>query len=90
MSSPATRTRPAVGRISPVIARIVVVLPAPLTPSSATTSPLAHLQVHAFEHGRLAVAGVQVAQFEQHVVHVLASRVRRRRCAIAPHTPFGR
>ncbi len=36
MSSPANRTVPDAGRVSPVIARNDVVLPAPLAPSSAT------------------------------------------------------
>ena len=38
-SSPATRTAPAIGLSSPEIAFSVVVLPAPLAPTSATTSP---------------------------------------------------
>ena len=39
MRSPAKRIAPARGRISPEMVRSVVLLPAPLAPSSATTSP---------------------------------------------------
>src|SRR5947209_3315828 len=39
MSTPATTTRPVVGRRYPVITRMVVVLPAPLGPSKPRTSP---------------------------------------------------
>src|SRR5438128_987008 len=38
-STPPTRTRPVEGRRYPVITRMVVVLPAPLGPSSPSTSP---------------------------------------------------
>ena len=38
-STPSIEMRPAVGRINPASIRIVVVLPAPFGPSSATTSP---------------------------------------------------
>src|SRR5437870_8552267 len=40
-STPSTSTRPAEGRRYPVITRMVVVLPAPLGPSSPRTSPAA-------------------------------------------------
>ena len=39
MSSPSNTTRPLLGVSSPVIARSVVDLPAPLAPMSVTTSP---------------------------------------------------
>ena len=39
MSSPSNHTEPEVSGSSPEIARIIVVLPAPLEPSSVTSSP---------------------------------------------------
>ena len=39
ISTPRTRTVPEVGRSSPMICRSMVVLPEPLPPSSAITSP---------------------------------------------------
>src|SRR5208282_1506840 len=39
MSTPSARTSPALGRVSPMIMPIVVVLPAPLPPSRPTTVP---------------------------------------------------
>ena len=38
---PRKRTSPAIGRINPLSARISVVLPAPLAPRTATSSPSA-------------------------------------------------
>jgi hypothetical protein len=38
-SSPSTRSVPALGRSTPISMRIVVVLPVPLGPSSAYSSP---------------------------------------------------
>ena len=43
----------------------VVVLPAPLRPSSVTTSPGAHVEVDAVQDVRLAVPGLQVLDREQ-------------------------
>ena len=48
MSSPFSRTAPAFGRVSPTIMWDVVVLPAPLGPSSPTTSPAATATVTSF------------------------------------------
>ena len=52
---------PALGRIMPEIARIVVVLPAPFEPISVTTLRLRHLDRDAVQHLDLAVAGVQIS-----------------------------
>ena len=66
-SSPCPRTRssPRAGRTMPMIDFSVVVLPAPLRPSSVTTSPLAHVEVDAVQDVRLAVPGVQAAHAQQ-------------------------
>jgi hypothetical protein len=42
-----------------MMARIVVVRPAPLRPSSVTTSPSLHGQIDAVQHVRLTVPGLQ-------------------------------
>ena len=92
MSTPAISTCPAVGRMRPVIARIVVVLPAPFTPEQRDHLAVAHDQVDAVEHHRFAVAGVELAQFEQRRLHV-RSRLRVLSChpsRMPPQTPLGR
>ncbi len=57
----------------PMIDFIVVVLPAPLRPSSVTTSPFAHVEIDAVQNVRLAVPGLQVLDREQR-------RARRQAC----------
>ena len=48
-----------------MIARSVLVRPAPLRPSSVTTSPSSNLEVDAVQHVRLAVPAVQPADLEK-------------------------
>ena len=65
---PATRSVPAVGRVSVAIVRISVVLPAPLGPSTASTWPDGHGEIQAGE--RLDVAEVLLEPFGlDHHVH---------------------
>ena len=56
-SWPSSRTEPAVTRFSPATARSVVVLPAPLLPSSTEMRPGPHLDRHLAQHLYVAVAG---------------------------------
>ena len=59
------RTAPSRGGVSPIRLRSVVVLPAPLRPSSVDDLALAHLEADAVEDVALAVEGVQTLRFEQ-------------------------
>ena len=65
-SRPPKCTRPDHGS-SPDTARNSVVLPAPLGPSSATTSPGADVQVDAVQHADLAVAGREAGDVQQRI-----------------------
>ena len=60
MRAPPKLTSPRAGGTSPMIAFIAVDLPAPLRPSSATTSPALRLERHAVQDMGAAVVGVQV------------------------------
>ena len=61
---PAKRIAPSRLRTMPMMARSVVVLPAPLRPRSVTVSPSRTSSVDAVQHVALAVPGVEVADFE--------------------------
>ncbi len=58
-------TFPAVGCINPQATASVVVLPAPLGPSSATTEPGRHRQIHTVQHLDRAVGRGDAAQLQQ-------------------------
>ena len=66
---------------SPEIARSVVVLPAPLAPSSATTSPGADVEVEVAHDRRAVVAGGQPVDRAPHVPASLMRLAPRRRSA---------
>ena len=66
---PSSSTRPCVGLSMPEMARMVVVLPAPLAPIRATTVPCFHFQRDADEHLAGAVSGMQILDRQ----HLLAS-----------------
>jgi hypothetical protein len=61
-SVPLTMIEPVRRPTRPMMDFSVVVRPAPLRPSSVTTSPFVHREVHAVQDVRLAVEGVQVGQ----------------------------
>ena len=63
-SWPAKRIRPRVGRTRPMMLFSVVDLPAPLRPSSATTSPRADLEAHVVQDVRAAVVAVQAGDLK--------------------------
>ena len=60
MFSPLNRTRPEVGRMTPVRQLKKVLLPAPFGPMMARISPLRDLEVDAIERGQAAEADGQV------------------------------
>ena len=64
-SRPSKRTEPVRWPTMPMIDFSVVVLPAPLRPSSVTTSPARTSKVDAMEDVRLAVPGLQAFDREQ-------------------------
>ena len=64
-SRPSKRTEPVRWPTMPMIDFSVVVLPAPLRPSSVTTSPWLHVEGHAVQDVRLAVPGLQVLDRKQ-------------------------
>ena len=64
VSLPKMRTAPSRAGVSPTRLRSVVVLPAPLRPSSVTISPSPHLEADAVQDVALAVIGVQAFGLE--------------------------
>ena len=64
-SRPSKRTEPVRWPTMPMIDFSVVVLPAPLRPSSVTTSPARTSKLDAVQDVRLAVPGLQVLDGEQ-------------------------
>ena len=60
ISLPSNAIEPSRRGTMPMIERSVVVLPAPLRPSSVTTSPAGDVEADAVEDVRLAVPGVQL------------------------------
>ena len=68
MSSPSTRIVPAVGVSTPSSIDSVVVLPAPLPPSSAVVVPAAHRERDAAHSLDVDVALAQVAHDDRRVV----------------------
>ena len=65
MSLPSNHTEPDVSGRRPEIARMVVVLPAPLEPSRVTSSPSPHHQRNAVQRLDPAVVHDDVAGLEQ-------------------------
>ena len=68
-SAPSKRTEPVRRRTMPMIDLSVVVLPAPLRPSSVTTSPGRTSKSDAVQDVRLAVPGVQIAHDQERIRH---------------------
>ena len=64
MSWPLNVTVPRAGLMNPAMLRNSVDLPAPLRPSTSTTSPGLHVERDRVEHGDAPVAGVQVADLK--------------------------
>ena len=61
---PSISTEPESGRTSPAIMETVVVLPAPLGPSSPTVSPGARAKRHTVDRDHVAVALLEIVDFE--------------------------
>ena len=78
MSWPSNHTEPDVSGRRPEMARIIVVLPAPLEPSSVTSSPCVHHQRNPVQRFDSAVVHDDVAHLEQHRATVGGLRVRHR------------
>ena len=78
MRRPRNSTPPPTGRLRPDSARISVDLPAPLAPSTATSSPFSTSKIDIADHIEGAVAGAQPLGGEQSV-----TRGRQRLLAVA-------
>ena len=65
MSSPSKRMRPPAAGTSPCSARSSDVLPAPLAPSTVTSSSAATVKRYAFDRVNAAVADVEIVDFKQ-------------------------
>jgi hypothetical protein len=69
MSCPASVMRPWLACHRPMMVRSVVVLPAPLRPSSMVSSPLGTVQIHAVQDVVRPDVRVHLFQFQQHLAH---------------------
>ena len=88
---PANRISPAVGLTVPVITLNSVVLPAPLGPMTARTSPSSTRHGDLVERDQGAVASRHAVELEQrHVQGLGAARTPHRRVVASPQMPFGR
>jgi hypothetical protein len=65
MRSPSKRTSPRRGRSRPEIVRSMVVLPAPLAPTTDSVSPGLHHEVHTAQRRQVAVRDVHAGQLEE-------------------------
>ena len=75
--------RRATGRSRPDNARMVVDLPAPLAPISATSLAGPHLEGHIFEHRRRAIAGGQLSAVEDRIARRSSGVARGRAAHVA-------